>query len=270
MSTKDYSQREIIKTSAIDLPVGGSSRIVCPYCNASHEQSMRIHRHDVGIYARCYRAKCGKKVFINSLPSVQARPERREFTPRYFTGALIDPPGEVLHYLHDVYELLPDEIKYFGIKYCEERNALYMPIRDIRGYEIGGQTKALGNTKYPKAITYFHNDAVKCHFALPIDGHVGDTIVVVEDQLSATKLSRLMPACALLSHSMTPDVANLLATNFKTMIVMLDPDATKAALKLKHQYSLLFRNFFVVVLCADPKDTSFQELNEKLGNFLSK
>lgn len=230
---------------------------------------MRISRSSEGVFAKCYRAKCGKRAFISSLPTARMVSDKRKFTPKYFTAPLTDPPGEILQYIDDMYEITPEELRYFGVKYCEERASLYMPIRDIRGYEIGGQTKALiKNTKYPKAITYFHNDVVKCHFALPMNGSWSDTAVVVEDILSSIKLSRIAPACALLSHDMIDEVANLLASNFRNVVVMLDPDATKAALRTKRKYSLLFRNFYVIVLDADPKDTKMEVLSKKLGNFL--
>ena len=55
-----------------------------------------------------------------------------------------------------------------------------------------------------------------------------------------------------------------MATNFEDVVVMLDPDATQQALKMKKRYSFLFRNFSVVVLSNDPKGTDFTELEEKL------
>jgi hypothetical protein len=261
MVQQDHSQREIIRLAALDLEPEETSRIVCPYCNASHETSMRIFRNEVGIHAKCYRAKCGKYVFISGLPQMRRRRDDKQFKPKYYHHEYIEPPVEVKMMLYDEYQLDTDDILMAQFKYNAERNELVMPIKDIRGYTIGTQTKRLGTFHGPKNMTYYSNDTVKAHFVLPNQSR---TVAVVEDILSATKVGKLMPCCALLSHEMTEEVAHLLATNFDHVIMMLDPDATRKALTTKKRFSFFFRNFSVIVLSKDPKDTDFNELEEKL------
>ena len=257
----EHAEHALIKDVALDLGVGDATHMVCPYCNASHETSMRVVRNEAGLYARCYRAACGVRTHIGGLPTIVGR---KAFTPRPFARELVEIPTDVLLYLYDMYELTQHEVEQAHFKYDPKHDLLYMPIRDVRGYEIGAQTKALNpNPDYPKAITYWFNDAVKAHFAWPENGEM-HRIVVVEDILSAQKVSRILPACAVLTSDMTPDVANLLASNFQSMIVMLDPDATAKALSIKRKYSLYFRNFKVIPLSKDPKDTPFTELMEML------
>lgn len=266
--SKDFSQREIIKDAALALAVGETTRIVCPYCEARHEQSMIIRREVEGLHARCYRAKCPRSyTFITSLPSSDwlGKQKQRTFSPKYYTKECIDPPWEILHYINDMYEISPEEVEYYHFKYNEEENRLVMPIVNIHGYEIGMQTKALSSVvSGPKAISYFFNEGEKAHFVIKPEFYNSSTIVLVEDILSATKVGRLLPACALLSHGLTPDVANLLAANFSTMVVMLDPDALTKAVGIKHKYSLFFRNFSIIQLSKDPKDSPFTELQQIL------
>lgn len=265
---KDHSQRESIKQAALDLPLHSAIHITCPYCEATHERSMRVYRDEVGLHAKCYRAKCGEYRFLPSIPSPDYlyRTKRSRFEPKYFTKELSDPPGEVLQYIYDMWEITKSEVQYNHIKYNAERNLLYMPIRDIRGYEIGGQTKAL-DPKWtgPKAVSYFHNDVVKAHFVWPKGSRSTTKVVVVEDILSAIKVGRVLPAVALLSCDMTADVANHLASIFKEMILMLDPDALTKSLVIKRKYSLYFMNFSIIQLSKDPKDIPFDELKEVLN-----
>jgi hypothetical protein len=265
-------ERTVIRDACIDLAVGDTERIMCPYCMAKHEQSMRITRAPEGLHAKCYRAKCGKYAFVPSTPQHKSHKPLKKFEARAFSGTLIEIPPSVYEEVYDRYGLVPEELA--GMKYCADHNLLHMPIRNIYGYEIGAQTKCLGDPgEYPKAITYFYNDTHKAHFEWPhIFDTIGtarvaptDTIVIVEDILSAIKVARMLPACALLSHTMTPDVANLLATNFNTVLMLLDPDALMAAMRTKKKYSLLFGNFLVRQLSNDPKDTPWEELKEVLS-----
>ena len=230
---------------------------------------MRVFRDEIGVYGKCYRAKCGEYEFISSLPTERRRREDKVFKPSHFTQELIEPPVEVLLDLYKQYQLSKADVQSAQIKYSPKRNVLHMPIKDIRGYDIGSQTKVLNkDTQYPKNMTYYSHDATKAHFVWPATGRNYGTIVIVEDILSATKVGKILPCCALLSHTITDDTASLLATNFKTMIVLLDPDATKEAIRIKRKYSLYFSNLYIIVLEADPKDTDFEELQNKLNFFI--
>lgn len=257
-------QRETRLTSeAFDLGVEESIRITCPFCEAGDEQSLSLKRTNEGLLYKCFRAKCGARGFISSMPgstSIDLH-KKKKFTPRPFKHNLANIPDSVYKHLFDKYGLTKEELNEQGFKYEPKYNRIYMPIFDKRGEEFGADTKALGErTGAPKTITYFTREECKLHF--PRGRHQGEgPIVVVEDILSSVKVSRYVKSVALLGTTINNEKIVELRKVTKDVILMLDGDACAIALKYKKKYSFYFRNFLVILLSKeDPKDIKEQEL----------
>ena len=97
----------------------------------------------------------------------------------------------------------------------------------------------------------------------------GDTIVCVEDVLSAIKIARLSPdycATPLLGSSMSLETTQSLSERFKNIVVWLDRDKAKEAIRISRNLRQRGINTRVVISPEDPKEYTKGELIEWLKN----
>ena len=97
----------------------------------------------------------------------------------------------------------------------------------------------------------------------------GDTIVCVEDILSAIKIARLSPdycATPLLGSSMSLETTQSLSERFSNIIVWLDRDKAKDAIKMARNLKQRGINSDVVISPKDPKEYDKGELLTWLKN----
>ncbi len=100
---------------------------------------------------------------------------------------------------------------------------------------------------------------------------MSDTVVCVEDILSAIKIARLSPSyCAtpLLGCSMSKEAIQTLKERFKRVILWLDRDKAREALKLSNEFKQRGVSSCVIISPEDPKEYTKEELLEWL-NFKS-
>lgn len=91
-----------------------------------------------------------------------------------------------------------------------------------------------------------------------------NSIVVVEDSVSAIKVSRVCDSSELLGSNLSMHKAVGLSRIYDNLIIWLDSDKLKTALKFKEKYSLLFKNVSVVHTEKDPKEYSTDEIRKEL------
>lgn len=260
---------EEIKTLALSLELEQTSRHTCPQCKAKHELSFRIQRIPEGLLYNCFRAKCGLRGFISSIPGTtsvdKSAPKTKTFVPKEYKGTFDPIPLDVLSTMEERYGLTAGEFAHQGIRYDSSRDRLVMPLFDFRGEIFGYETKAMpGCSDAVKAIRYGLRETTGIHYARK--GQYGsESICLVEDVLSAVKVSRYVAAVALLGHNLTDVMVSELRKQTDTLILMLDNDVQKKALYYRKKYKFFFRNFLVVLLSNDPKETDDTELKLCLG-----
>jgi Zn ribbon nucleic-acid-binding protein len=97
----------------------------------------------------------------------------------------------------------------------------------------------------------------------------GDTIVIVEDIITAMKIARLREeycACPLLGSSLSYDMENQLVEKFSNSAVWLDRDKAKNALRISRKLKQRGLDSRVIVTEDDPKEYS----KEVIRKFLKK
>jgi hypothetical protein len=97
----------------------------------------------------------------------------------------------------------------------------------------------------------------------------GDTIVCVEDVLSAIKIARLSPeycATPLLGSNMSLEVTQSLSERFKNIVIWLDRDKAKNAIAIARNLKQRGVKSDVVISPKDPKDYEKGELLTWLKN----
>jgi hypothetical protein len=97
----------------------------------------------------------------------------------------------------------------------------------------------------------------------------GDTIVCVEDVLSAIKIARLSPdycATPLLGSSMSLETTQSLSERFKKILIWLDRDKAKEAIRISRNLKQRGILVDVVISPKDPKDYEKGEIITWLKN----
>jgi len=264
----------MIRVLASDLVLGEQSQnIVCPFCKGGHtkEKSFSIKREPTGLLYHCYRATCGSRGFVPCVGGVFGG-KAKERPPNPYTRPLRRLHARERRFFMRKYQLRSSSIRDFCYATVDQRVA--MPIIDVRGFRIGWNLR-----HYPelaleaketsrKAITYWDNTNVPTlHFEAPRSLHT--SLVLVEDQLSAKRVSIYQNAVALMGCNLTDqNVQHLLDLGVQDVYIALDGDAWEMAQKIKEKYLLFFRNFNVITWSdknTDPKDMTEEALKQIFG-----
>jgi len=174
-----------IKELGRQLSVGESKSFICPFCNATHERSFRITRTQAGLLFICFRASCDQKGIIGD--PMFGKQEKKPFESKRVTYALETLPLCVAYELTSRYGISVETFEEQGFKYCSILNALYIPIYNPWGALVGEQLKKFKQDDGPKVLSFRQLDEPLVHF--PLNQLHGNTLVLVEDAISALKVS---------------------------------------------------------------------------------
>lgn len=158
-------------------------------------------------------------------------------------------------------------IESFGITYnqltlhkvcwSEQRQLLVFP------YYINNQLKAwqgryFGPSKHhPKWITYG-----KIHdFEYPL-GRRTNTIILVEDIISAIKVSKCQQALPIFGSFISKQKLLTIRKSCDTIVIWLDPDKQKESITFANTASLYFKQASVILAEKDPKEYDYKTIGE--------
>lgn len=265
-----------LKLEYEDLAVGARVRgLVCPTCRGgdSRERSFTLSMDTGGLWYKCWRASCDEKGFIPLLSSRAGEyvplKKRKPFTHETSRLTL---EQEVEFWQR--YGIQGTELSANGVVQCPSRHSFIFPVHNFHGFEIGkherwyswwhppteGRNKADYYTESEAEIMYFPRDC-----SLHYDTENCTTLAIVEDALSAIKMNRLMPTCALLGSELREPVFDeLRKLPFDKFLLVLDPDAHKKAAGIQEKYGF-YKPIEIKRLDKDPKDTPFEELRRAFG-----
>jgi hypothetical protein len=269
------------------LEYGQSMRTLCPFCGGgrSLERSLSITREAGGLLYHCHRASCDESGFVGTGTHGSAcdpysdlaycqrasNPYRGELNP------LQDRDYEYFEKRFDLVFLPPYAIQRTSMF---DNDAQYvMSLNDYRGYTRGfavrrggwsGEPKTPGKVENtsPKTKTFLDTPrAFAQHIQrprLPMDD--GETVVVVEDYISALKVAQDgWIGVALMGTTMNGDRAREIYQLRPTEVVIaLDKDATENAFRMAREWGLSWPKTRVAMLEQDLKDTSKDDITEVL------
>jgi hypothetical protein len=224
--------------------------IPCPRCN-SKDNCGEYDDHFFCFGCKYYKPK-------DDISSVRLRYNQRssqEFdADSTHIETVPDIPNKALRWILS-YGITLKEVEDFNFSWNEEQQLLVL----LKTPEYW-QARCFGNqkTKYlskgTKSLTFY--------------GY-SDKLVCVEDILSAVKISRLSPdwcALPLLGCSISDDWIQRLSGRFKSVVIWLDRDKAKDALKVARNLKQRGFNASIVVSPLDPKEYSKEELSGWLAN----
>lgn len=159
------------------------------------------------------------------------------------------------------YHLTKQEFYALNLYYSQHKDLLIFPFFDAEKNLIAWQGRYFGSNKdYPKYVTY----GVKDMLSMFPCKEGSKTVSVVEDTISAIKVSRFVDTMALLGSHLSLKTANRLSRLYPHLIIWLDSDKYKEALKMSEQYAPLFESVKVVYTDKDPKEYNSEEIHKTI------
>lgn len=254
------------------LEVDESRYITCPACERPDKCS--ITRTELGVLYHCFRDACGIAGHAGATGAIPARFRDTEkagkrFAPKYFTLATRGLTAIERAFMLRKFELTSAQLEAARWKYCPERNAYIFPVLNPSGFERGVTARYYHDRYYqgkklPKAVAYKEVDgAWLCWYNGPEDSR---DLWLVEDQVSALKMSQFAHTCALLgTHIDEREAMEISRFKADRVVIALDEDAIKSAYTMRKRYGLLWQYTEVCHLHEDLKDMRYEYLVELLG-----
>jgi len=245
----------------LDLKTSESVRIDCPICFNKNTFSA-VNNGTQTIY-NCFHADC----------NIKGR-TRSPLSKRLFQEAEKQKEPEIFYYRNhwmaesdELADISIDFIKYIKhwnlqeykniIRYDRHlHRAVFLIYKEDKLIDAVGRTLYIKNKK-PKWYRYGNS-------GYPFIYGKGDTAIIVEDVVSALKLSKFCVGIALLGTNLLQSHIDVIK-KYKKVGVALDKDATKKALKLADDLSLNM-NVKFLMLDADVKEM----LDEDVEKLVSK
>lgn len=269
-----------VQQLAAQLPLHGETRIVCPHCGggSTNERSLSIRRPtSLTASYTCWRASCdlgygsvslkgdGKTLFNSRMLAKDiTKPERlTKSIP------LIERHSR---YLKRYYGLTDALLAYGGVKtaYTDGRIifGIYSPDRRKRGKTIRTYKELLtvkvDKVTMPKCINELSSEnaiSQSWYYKGRELRKKTDTLIVVEDIVSALRINPHFDSVALLGTSLTAQKqSEIRAQRYKNIFLCLDQDATRASARYVKNANINIPGLKTKFLKKDIKNMNDEEL----------
>jgi hypothetical protein len=290
---------------AAELGDGQYLREVCPFCNGGSdgEKSFSMTREGFTAKYICYRASCGVRGRMGYGGNGSTPHDHRGYTapakPKVtrFTGELHPLPVKASQYFKTKFNIQPVMLREFAVKQADDGRIVF-PIISPSGADRGDNVRAYpdllpleSSTYTSKALIFKPESEVGLSWhrigylnqvggddarVLSMPSFFPDVLVILEDQLSAIKASRMVDAVALLGTDLSAlkikEISDEIGKRrlYTKVVLLLDADAYGKALKILMRTRALLPNVIVRKLSADVKDMTYTSictlLNEVISN----
>lgn len=230
----------------------------CPQCGSKDNLAVYSDGHKFCFGCKYYRP--GKENIHQVFSQLPSSPPKNKDYPHDVTNNI---PTIPLKWLLSCGITFGDT-QQFGIEWSPFREMVVWKIYNPEGTTLGWQGRcfsALAKTKY-----YISGDI---HRDICILGEQkSTTIVLVEDYISAIRVSSHLPCMPLFSCTINLEALQALSKQFSTIIVWLDADKLDNARKIGLNASLLGLQHHILYTPKDPKNYSNSEIKQYLEIFL--
>lgn len=271
----DQNMMEILSTGTrlvVDAPP--IRDFECPFCGSS--EGTMLSRDAEKVIFTCFRAKCPKNgsIMLPIVGTMIPTVPKKTFKPRVFTGQTQDLNADQIDYFKNKYQIDPLRGR-IGWSEAEQRYSI--PLHTYTGDRWGWGLRSFQEGIDRKFILYKEQDVETLYFCPSVDYRKSDTIVLVEDVFSAMKVSRYMPAAALLGTSLSTESRKLLRQEFNKVVIWLDYDTwlppkhpspywLPKPRQMKREIELFFDKVSCICSREDPKDLPYTLLKEYIDN----
>lgn len=261
-----YAVTELIQGS----PDGTHGRGVCPICKGgrTEEKSFIAVVTSKGTFYKCYRASCGIQGYTDNF-TVTPVGMPVGGTKKPFTYETIPLSEEWLKFFADKFELTKLDIEFAEWKYCPSEDRIVMPVKNPLGLTLGVQARSYRSNVRTKSLNYKEvlTEPFISWFIRPSNPEKVP-LFVMEDQVSALKMSRFVPSLALIGTEISLEKAAEISKYFRNIVLILDADAWHKSLKLKKKITSLFPEMVASNLCVQEKSDVKEIPLERLKSWL--
>lgn len=245
---------ETIALSAISLKPGEQTRaILCPSCSGggTNEKSFSLRKEEDRILYRCWRSSCDVKGIIGHNGSLieehSAQEPIRDKPLRKYEKPLVQITKNGLDLFQEKFGMTNEDLLEGNVLWNKEEDRYVFPVWSPH-YSRRGLTIRTFNegTIHPKWDAYplFQQIPWLGWFVRSKITWAGKPVVVVEDPISALKISRQFKVAFLNGTNL--DLEKLLeigkVAGQAGVIIALDKDATEKSIKLLRQYAFFIGN----------------------------
>lgn len=233
---------------------------MCPACNGgiNGDQALAVSRRDGRLLWICYRASCNFKGSSNSSVGYTGTQSvsTRGATGRWIAREAEQLPEGMAELLLQRYTIGAKEVARAKIGWHEGRATL--PVLTLAG-ELDGCTMRSFDGAKPKSLSHTEPDALAWY-----RNRGSDTLVIVEDQLSAIVASKYVNAVALLGTNLNQARATeIRKARFSRVLLALDADAFDKAVGYVRKYRS-YLPMELLRLDKDIKDSTDVEVQQLL------
>lgn len=218
----------------------------CPECGSRDNCAIYSDGHEWCFGCGYYKPSVGWKKIIKN--------ERKPNSSIYLPSDSSDNLSLIAQEWYRRYKITDIEAGIHKFKWSQEKQWLIMPVYNASGDLLLYQAKTFNTgPKYFTKGSPSQVDHILGNTANPI-------LFAVEDMLSAIKLSRIATVICLFGSEAGPEKLLRLSKLYDTIVVWLDRDKARAALKLRQRAKNVFRKAFCVSNLYDPKCLSMLDL----------
>ena len=196
---------------------------------------------------------------INNVSKALSKPIAR-FSNAYPNDSTTEINKEAYLWLKQ-YGVTNDEIKLNNILWSPSTQMLIFPIYEGDENELLMWQGRYFPSRQPKVFTSGNPDD-NLLFVHGSNDRVDSTVVVVEDIVSAIKVTRVVTATPLFGAHLSLRKAVRLSKMFEHLVLWLDQDKTVDMLKFKESYSTLFKTIKIISTKQDPKEFTTEKIKE--------
>jgi hypothetical protein len=270
------SERDDILFRFSYLPAGGTEAgQICPACKggASQEGSLSITRRGGLLLYNCHRATCPFHGAV-TIAGAAGAGDSSEGAERKARGNYVrtyEINEATLKFLAIKYGISSENFRAAGLRWSGDGDGpltrrVCFPIYGPDSKQRGTSYRSYEDGVVPKAIIQLHTEDAVCQSWYKWR-KFSDTLVIVEDPVSAIKLAPHVHSLSLMGvHISDEKMDEIKAQKYQQIILSLDNDATREAIKLQLKYRNRVDNFFVHGLEKDIKDMNEEELNAYLSD----
>lgn len=233
---------------------------LCPACRGgiNNDHALAVSRRDGRLLWVCYRASCGfKGASTGSVGYTGTTPvNTRGATGRWISREADSLPERVATLLHERYYIGPEQVGKWKLGWHDNR--LVLPVLNVAGEDDGCTMRSFDGAK-PKSLSHTEPEALAWY-----RNRASDSLVIVEDQLSAIRASKYVNAVALLGTNLNQSRATeIRKARFSNVMLALDADAFEKAVS----YARKYRSYLPLTLLRldkDIKDMKDEEVQQLL------
>jgi hypothetical protein len=150
-----------------------------------------------------------------------------------------------------------------GFLWSESLSRLIVPIYDRDKNVIFWQGRYIGtdaNKLKPKYLSEGPSHTIVK--VLGDESLMNPRVTVVEDMISAIKVSVVTPAMCIFGSYLSPEQVRRLSSMYDQLTIWLDPDKRKGAIQQAMRHAHLFKAVDVIYSTKDPKEHTYPEIRD--------